>query len=270
MQQEIDTGKNMYMEESSGPSIDIGKLVKNLISKLWVMLIVGGIFASIGFAMAKANYVESYSSETTLSFMVTDYVIVKDYSNRKDAPTEYKQETSFYGDSDAKRYQTLLKSDEMVGKIKKRLSELYEDADYSEGFISGALGVAPIPEEISGFFIISVNSTAKAFCERALDVVIETFPEYVQQFDSRISIKVIKSPSAPGVTNSDGATNKAVYGFLAGAAIVAFVVFIITIASNTVTNLESLRRDINAKVLGSIPLIEKPTGLFGEKNIDKV
>ena len=42
--QEIDTGKNIYMEESSsgGFSLDIGKLIKNLLSKLWIMIILGG------------------------------------------------------------------------------------------------------------------------------------------------------------------------------------------------------------------------------------
>lgn len=265
--QEMDTGKNVYAEAGgSGISLDMGKLFKNLISKLWLMLIIGGIFAGAGFAMAKANYVEAYSAKTTLSFMVTDYVVVKDYSNRKEALTEYKQETTFYDAGDAKKYQKLLTSDEMLGNIKEGLKKVSPDSDYSESFISGTLGVAPIPEQINGFFVISVDSTDKAYCERALDVIIDKFPAYVQQFDSRISIKVINSPQEPSITNSDDASTKAIYGFMIGAILVAFVVLLITVASNTVSSLESLRRDINAKVLGSVPLIEKPSGLFGKKS----
>ena len=40
--QELDVGKNIYYNES-GPSLDMGRLAKNLISKLWIMLLVGAI-----------------------------------------------------------------------------------------------------------------------------------------------------------------------------------------------------------------------------------
>lgn len=265
--QEMDVGKNIYEEEGGGGiSLDMGKLAKNLLNKLWVILIVGGIFAGAGFTMAKSSYVKVYSSETTLSFMVTDYVIVKDYSGRKDALTEYKQETDFYTSADAKTYQALLKSDEMISRIYNGLKEVAPDSDYTESFIRDSLSVEGIPEDIAGFFVMTVTSTDEGYCERALDVVIDLFPDYIQEFDSRISIKVIKSPSTPSVTNGDDATNKAIYGFMIGAAIVAIIIVIITMLTHTVTTLENLRRDVNARVLGSVPLIEKPTGLFGKKS----
>ena len=34
--QELDVGKNIYYNES-GPSLDMGRLAKNLISKLWII-----------------------------------------------------------------------------------------------------------------------------------------------------------------------------------------------------------------------------------------
>ena len=49
--QELDVGKNIYYNES-GPSLDMGRLAKNLLSKLWAILLVGAIFAGAAFAIA--------------------------------------------------------------------------------------------------------------------------------------------------------------------------------------------------------------------------
>ena len=214
--QEIDTNKNIYYNEEGG-GFDVGRFAQNLLNKIWAILLVGAIFAAAGLAIAKATYVEVYSSNMTLSFMQTKMVIIKDYSGRKDAPVEYEEEKSFYGASDARTYQYLLKSDEMVKMIQDKLKEVDPNKDYSHSFIENSLGITSIEEGISGFFRISVTSTDKAYCERALEVVLEEFPEFVQGFDNTLSVKVIKSAKAPVVTNSDGASTKAHYGFIIGA-----------------------------------------------------
>ena len=263
--QELDTNKNIYYNEE-GSGFDVSRFVKNLLNKIWAILLVGAIFAAGGLAIAKATYVEVYSAQMTLSFMQTKMVIVKDYSGRKDAPVEYEEETAFYGANGVRIYQFLLKSDEMVGRIQSKLKEKNPDSDYSKGAIESSLNIATVEEGINGFFKISVTSTDKAYCERALRVVLEEFPGYVSEFDDSISIKVIKNPSAPVVTNSDQATTNALYGFMIGAAIVALIIFVITLSTSTVTSLEYLRREVNVKVLGSVPLLEKQVGLFGRKS----
>ncbi|MEE0981612.1 MAG: CpsD/CapB family tyrosine-protein kinase [Acutalibacteraceae bacterium] len=262
--QELDTNKNIYYNEE-GTGFDVSRFVKNLLNKIWAILLVGAIFAAGGLAIAKATYVEVYSAQMTLSFMQTKMVIVKDYSGRKDAPVEYEEETAFYGANGVRIYQFLLKSDEMVGRIQSKLKEKNPDSDYSKGAIESSLNIATVEEDINGFFKVSVTSTDKAYCERALRVVLEEFPGYVSEFDDSISIKVIKNPSAPVVTNSDQATTNALYGFMIGAAIVALIIFVITLSTSTVTSLEYLRREVNVKVLGSVPLLEKQVGLFGRK-----
>lgn len=263
--QELDTNKNIYYNEE-GSGFDVSRFVKNLLNKIWAILLVGAIFAAGGLAIAKATYVEVYSAQMTLSFMQTKMVIVKDYSGRKDAPVEYEEETAFYGANGVRIYQFLLKSDEMVGRIQSKLKEKNPDSDYSKGAIESSLNIATLEEDINGFFKVSVTSTDKAYCERALRVVLEEFPGYVSEFDDSISIKVIKNPSAPVVTNSDQATTNALYGFMIGAAIVALIIFVITLSTSTVTSLEYLRREVNVKVLGSVPLLEKQVGLFGRKS----
>ena len=89
-----------------------------------------------------------------------------------------------------------------------------------------------------------------------MKVVLEEFPKYIQSYDNTISVKLIKNPTAPVICNSDDAITKAIYGF---------IIFIMTITTNTVLTLDNLRRDVNVTVLGSIPLLEKKSGLFNQK-----
>lgn len=260
--QEIDVNRNIYYNES-GPSLDMSRLAKNLVSKLWAILLVGAIFAGTAFAIAKATYVENYRASMTLGFMETQYVIVKDYSNSKDTSSQYKEQTKFYKNADIAYYQYLIKGDEMLTNIQKTLSTDDVGREYSTQFIENSLSV--VDTGIGGFFTINVTSTDEGYCERALKVVLEEFPKYVQSYDNTISIKVIKNPTAPVICNSDSAATKAMYGFLLGAIIVAFIIFIMTITTNTVLTLEGMRRDINVNVLGSVPLLEKKSGLFNQK-----
>lgn len=260
--QELDVGKNIYYNES-GPSLDMGRLAKNLLSKLWVILLVGAIFAGAAFAIAKATYVETYRASMTLGFMSTQYVIVKDYSNSKDSTPQYKKETKFSSGNQISYYQYLIKGSEMIATIQKTLASDEVGKEYSMSFIENSLSIEDTG--IGGFFQINVTSTDQGYCERALKVVLEKFPEYVQGYDNTISIKLIKNPTAPVVSNSDDATTKALYGFIVGAVIVAFIIFIITITTNTVLTLDNMRRDINVTVLGSVPLLEKRSGLFNQK-----
>lgn len=260
--QEMDVGKNIYYNES-GSTLDMARLAKNLLSKLWAIVLAGTIFAGAAFAIAKATYVEMYRASTTLGFMETNYVIVKDYSNSKDGGTQYKPETKFYSKGEVAYYQYLIKGSEMLYKIQKTLAEDEVGNEYDLDFIANSLDVVEIG--IAGIFQINVTSTDQGYCERALKVVLEEFPEYVQSYDNTITIKVVKDPTSPSVCNSDDATTKAIYGFIVGALIVAFVVFIMTITTNTVLTLDSMRREINVNILGSIPLLEKKTGLFNQR-----
>lgn len=260
--QEIDMNKNIYFNEMN-VGFDIGRLLKNIVSKLWVILLVGAIFASTAFVVEKVNYTEVYSSTMTLAFMEKTYAIVKDYTNDEDAQQQYKQETKFFSNSSTDTYRELLKGDEMISIIKSSLANDDVGEVYSESFIANSLNITS--GNVASFFEISVTSEDKGYCERALPIVLEKFPGYVQSYDTTIVIKVVNRPSAPAVTNADSALQKAVFGFFVGAFLVIAVLFVITLATNTVLTLENLRRDINANVLGSIPLLERATGIFKQK-----
>ena len=138
--QELDVGKNIYYNES-GPSLDMGRLAKNLISKLWIMLLVGAIFSGAAFAIAKATYVETYKASMTLGFMSTQYVIVKDYSNSKESTPQYKKETKFSSGNQISYYQYLIKGSEMLSTIQQTLAADEVGKEYSTSFYQHRSGL---------------------------------------------------------------------------------------------------------------------------------
>lgn len=262
--QDIDVNRNVFYE-SGGSSFDIERFAKNIIKKIWLILLVGAIFGAGMFVSAKMSYKETYSAQMTLAFMSTQYVAVKDYSNSKDTQVEYKQETKFFSSSDTARYQSLIKGDEMIERIRKGLESDNIGKEYDDSYIANSLSIDNTPDGIAGFFIIKVTSEDKGYCERALNIVLKEFPDFIQSYDNTITIKVVNNPTTPSVNNADNALSEAFTGFIIGAALAIVYIFIKTIITKTVLTLDSLRQKIDINILGSVPLLEKSTGLFKNK-----
>lgn len=255
--------RNIYED---GSSIDIIKLFKSIISKLWIILLVGVVGAAAGYIISESTYVRQYSASTTLAFMQTQYVRVTDYSETGEADTYVQEHTTFYTQDVVARYQRLLTGDVMVGKIKTALDAQGLATVYSEGFIRNSLNISGV-EGLPGFFVISVTSIDSGYCERALKIVMNEFESYINGFDNTISISVINEPTAPGVSNDSGSIANAMYGFIIGAALVVLIIFFTVIVSDTVQNMDNLKAITGTKVLGAVPIIEKPNGLFMKKKV---
>ena len=255
---------NIYDE---GSSVDILRLIKSIVNKLWLILLVGVVFAAGGYIIGESNYEKRYPSEAALAFMTTNYVKVTDYSDTGEAETSVVKQKKFYTSGAVERYQFLLQSDKMVKKIKEALDAQGLETVYSERFIRGTLSVGTVKDKLQGFFVLKVTSSDSGYCERALDVVIEEFPGYVQGFDTSLSIDIIKEPSAPYVSSTSTSVSNALYGFIIGAALVVIIVFFTVIVTDTIMNMDELKSTTQTKVLGAIPIIEKPSGLFMKKKV---
>jgi len=243
MQERMDINQNIFPDDSA---IDIDRVGGALLRKLWLVLLVAVLLASLFYFYAKTTYVENYVSSATLAFTTTTYITEKDETG-KDIGV-IKQKTP-YSDKDVDRYQFLLKSDIMVQKVYNALGD-----KYSKSEIENSLSVAGT--SITGIFIVNVKNSDKTFCEDAINVVIETFPDYLKGFDTSLGIDVIKHPKPPVVFNQDGASKKAFYGFVIGASLVIIIIFISEVLSDTVKQIDDIREKTNTRFLGSIPTIE--------------
>lgn len=243
MREKTETTYDMYDEDSA---IDLGRIGAALLNKLWVIILVGVLTSTVTFFYAKATHIDNYVSSTTLAFTTTSRIIEKDEDgNEIDRLTEKKP----YTGKDVERYQFLLKSDVMVQKIFTAL-----EGKYTKLEIEKSLSVSSSP--ITGIFIINVTSTDEEFCRQAIDFIISIFPDYLKSFDTSLGIDVIKYPKSPSVSNESKAGEKAVYGFITGAALIIFIILTTEVLSETVKEIEDIRSKTNIKFLGAIPVIE--------------
>lgn len=225
MQQRVQTNSNMYPDDSA---IDIDRVGGALLQKFWIILLVAVLVASAFYLFSKAVYVEEYISSSTLAFTTTTYITKKDENGIELGMIKQKK---YYAEKDVDRYQFLLKSDVMVQQIYDALGN-----NQSKAAIEKSLSVNSTT--IAGIFTVNVMSSDKKFCEDAIHVVIKIFPDYLKSFDTSLGIDVIKNPKTPVAANEDGASKKAFYGFVIGAALVIFIIFITEVSSDTVRQID--------------------------------
>ena len=252
MQQKAEINPGMYADESA---IDLGRIGMAILNGLWAVLLSGLAFSCLFYFYAKTVYVENYVSSTTLAFTTTKQIVEKDEAGNEIGLVTQKKP---YTEKDVERYQFLLKSDLMLQKIYDSL-----DAEYDKNKIEKSLSVTST--NIAGIFTVSVTSTDAEFCEKAIKVVIDTFPEYLKRFDSGLGIDVIKNAKTPVVVNESGAAKKAFYGFVSGASLVMLIIFIIELLSDTVKQTDDIRNKTNLKFLGAIPTVEGEKKYKGKK-----
>ena len=129
--------------------------------------------------------------------------------------------------------------------------------------------VSLTPTDEAGIFNISVISTNKDLCANAIVVIINEYPEYLQQFDNTIGIKVMIRPTSPTIINADVASRNGMIGFALGAILVAAAVIAVDLLSKTVKNSDEARVKINARYLGSVPTVEIAQGQMKKKKRPK-
>lgn len=241
-------------------NIDIMRLARELLRRLWAIILVGIIVGGCFYVFAKARFVPLYSSKAVLAFTITSYVDVVDGDNDV---VMTKQVKDFYSKEDIERYSYLIKSDKMVGMVKESLEQTLS-RNYSEAAIRSSLTVAKT--DVTGIFEIRITGADPEFINAAMAVIIEIYPEYLQTFNSGLGTDVINAPTSPTVKNSDGATKTGFIGFIIGAALIAVIVVLTELLNNTVRSINDIRNKINIKILGTVPYIEVYRSSSDEKS----
>lgn len=237
-----------------GSGFDLVRLLHALLRRVWAIVMVGVIFAAGGYFFAKATYVENYVVSATLQFTTTKYIKIADATGKEELVTVVVD----YEDNDYSKYRLLLKSDVMVQRLVSAM-----DGKYGAGQIRDAITITD--PGVSGFFGLEVSSTDPAFCTALMEALIDEFPDYLRSSASTLGIRLVNYPTNPTVNNSDNAVKIAFVMFLAGAALIAAIVLVVELFSDTVKTADDIRNKTSANVIGAIPYVGKSTGLINKK-----
>jgi len=240
--------------------LDVWRLLRLLVRRLWVIALAGMIVGSCAYVYARTTYVPEYMVQTTLAFTKKTYITTKDDDGNI---ISVKEVTShFTSNTDIQRYQFLLTSSAMGEALAAKLG-----GEYSPGTIQRSMRVSST--NVTGFFNLTVRSTNYDLCANCIAVVITEYSEFLKKYDSTLNIDVINKPTGPYVTNSSSATKTGIYGALIGAAAVAALLLLVDMFANTVRSPDDVRNKTSAKLLGSVPLVELPQGRWRRKKRPK-
>ncbi|MBQ8027360.1 MAG: hypothetical protein IJ261_04510, partial [Clostridia bacterium] len=239
---------------SEGSNFDIFRLLRALLRRIWAIVMVGVIFAAAGYFFAKATYVESYVVNATLQFTTTKYIKVADENGKEELVTVVVAYEN--NNNDSFKYQ--LKTDIMVNR-------LYEATGGKYGREQIRNAIAVVDTDVKDFFELQVTGTDAQFCKELMDAIIDVFPDYLRSKSSTLGISLVNYPDDPAVNNSDNSVKVAFVAFLAGALLIAAIVILIELFSDTVKDIDDIRNKTSAPVIGSIPYVGKSTGLINKK-----
>ena len=237
-----------------GGGLDLFKLLRALLRRAWAVVMVGVVFAAAGYFFAKATYVPTYIEKATVEFTSTKYIKVADATGKEELVTVVVP----YENNDIARYSLLMKSDAMLYSLAQNLNN-----EYSVAALRNSMTLTET--SVSGIFGLEVTGGDPVFCSRVMDALLDVFPDYMRTSASTINIRLINYPETPVVNNSDNSVKIAFLAFMAGALLIALIVVLVEIFSDTVKDIDDIRNKTNAAVIGSIPYVGKSTGLINKK-----
>lgn len=248
-------GKNRVEESFSTAFLfRVGKVI---LKKLWIMLSVAFLLGTCFFLVAQVLYVKEYQSKTVIAVTQTTYISALDKDGNQ---IKVVSQQEIYDENDANKYNMLLKSDYITGKISSALDGQYSRTEIVESLVlSKAL--------TSGIFTVEVTNENERFCSEAINVIKKEFPGYLKSFDPSLGVVVINDPQNPAISNQYETLKIGLLGFFIGAFLVGLILYISEVIRDTIKSVDDIRYRLNIKVLGTMPTIEHFKRLFNNKKL---
>lgn len=228
-----------------------------VLKKLWILLAVALLLGTCFYLVARALYVEEYRSKTVIAITQTTYITAL---NKDGNEIRVVSKQNIYDENDASKYQVLLKSDYIAGKVSNAIP-----AQYPREEIVGSLALSKA--STSGIFTVEVTNENVQFCDAAIQVIKQEFPEYLKSFDPSLGVVVINDPQKPVISNKHQPLKMGLLGFFIGAFLVILILYISEVIRDTIKTVDDIRYRLNIKVLGIMPTVDQYRRLFSNKKM---
>lgn len=238
-------------EQGSHPieKIDIGVFVENFLRaclQLWWIFLIGiSIFSSFCYFRAKASYQPYYKTSATFVVSMNQAGVYSDsYYNAATA------------EQMAKTFPYILNS----GILQKVVAE-----DLGVDAVPGSISAVAV--ENQNLFELSVTGSDPQQIYDVLQSVIENYPSVAEYVIGDTQLHIIDETGVPTEPENEPDFMPAAKAGCKKAAVVCVIVlFLFAFSRNTVRSEEDLKKMLNIKCLGSIPVarFKKHTGVDGE------
>ena len=227
--------------ETQELEINILPLLKEIVKKLWLIVLVGIIAGGGAFVGAKLLVKPTYRSGFTA------------YVNNKQG----KQNTDYLTNSDVAAAKQLVLTYQSIIKSNSILTAAAESIGVNKSYESLALRVSTEVKDETEIISVYVEDKDPQFAYDYAQAISKTAPTYMSQIVDGSSMKIIDHPEYSEKRFKPSYSRYAIIGFLIGALIVIIFVIIRYFMDDTVKTEEEIENKFALPILGVIPDVTK-------------
>lgn len=240
--------QNAVKSVDPGIEIDWVRLVKAVLKKWWLVVLLSGLLAGLGYYNAKNSYVPVYSS--TSSFVIN----AANPSDYTDNPNSYYNSMSSItqGRQLAGTFKEVLRSNKMLDKVAQSIG-----AGEKGGYIRGMMSLEVIQD--TNILKMTITSTDADMAYNIANAVIKNCQEVIGETIKIGTLEILDNPTRPsGPNSSPQYTKKMTSGFFLGALIAIAIALAFELLRKTVKKSSDIQNVLNVNLLASIPRVYKP------------
>lgn len=224
------------LETNDEVTLDLREIVAVLLKKLWMILLVGVLFAAGAFSVSKYLITPMYQSTTKIYVM-----------NKQDSSTAFTYSDLQTGSQLTQDYMTLVKSRPVVERV---IEELGLDEDYNS--LVGMISVGnPSNTRILN---ITVRYPDPYLAMNIADTLRDAAALHISSVMNIEKLNVAEQAYLPDGPSSPNMISNTLIGGILGCFLSIAVILIIYITDDTIKTSEDIERHLGISVLAIIPI----------------
>lgn len=227
-------------ENTQEIEIDLGKLLRSILSKLWLVVLVG-LLAALG-----AYY---YTSEmVTPTYSSTARVYIQNSQTIQSSASDLQSATTLKED-----FQVLVKSDEVYRQVLESMGE--NGANYKS-----LRGKISLDNNTTRFVDITVSDADPVRAKKLADATAYVSRIKAKEILGVQDVAIMQLGSVSTSPSSPNMSKNIILGAVAGMFAVCAIIALVSLFNNKLTTVEDVEKYLEITVLGSIPDIKTVSG----------
>ena len=227
-------------ENTQEIEIDLGKLLRSILSKLWLVVLVG-LLAALG-----AYY---YTSEmVTPTYSSTARVYIQNSQTIQSSASDLQSATTLKED-----FQVLVKSDEVYRQVLESMGE--NGANYKS-----LRGKISLDNNTTRFVDITVSDADPVRAKKLADATAYVSRIKAKEILGVQDVAIMQLGSVSTSPSSPNMSKNIILGAVAGMFAVCAIIALVSLFNNKLTTVEDVEKYLGITVLGSIPDVKTVPG----------
>jgi capsular polysaccharide biosynthesis protein len=227
----------MITKNNEEIEINMKELALLLLHKLWIILIIGILFAGGAFALSKYLIKPVYTSSTN------SYIVIWQEENRMTFADLQS------GAQLTKDYMILVKSRPVLDQVIKELG-------LSMNNVKLASKIEVNNPDDTRILEISVNDTDPVIAKKLADTITEVTARQMVSIMELVKVNVVEWGNLPTGPSSPNIVKNSIFGGLAGAFLASIIIVLVSLMNDSIRTTEDIEKYLDMTTLGVIPMTE--------------